>query len=561
MARRSKLKVFSLGGLDEIGKNMQVIEYMNDILIIDSGVAFPDAEMLGIDLVIPDFTYLIQNKHKVKGLVLTHGHEDHIGSIPYLLKELNIPVYGTKLTLGLVEVRLKEHRMLNKVKRICVNAGNTINVGRFKVEFIATTHSLADSCALAIETPVGTIVHSGDFKVDHTPISGKGIDLQRFAELGKEGVLLFMCESTNIEVPGYSGSEKTVGKMFDSVFSDTPNDRIIVATFSSNIYRIQQIVNTAVKYRRKVAFMGRSMLNVVKTAVDLGFLQIPEDVLIEVNDFKKYRDNQIVLITTGSQGEPMSALTRMARMEHRQVRVKTGDKIVISASSIPGNEQSVYNVINGLTKLGADVVYEGTMDIHVSGHACQEEIKLLHALVRPKFVMPCHGEYRHLRLHQQLLENMGMKKDNVFVMDIGEVLELTKNTAKIAGQVPSGQVLVDGLGIGDVGNIVLRDRKHLAEDGIIIVVLTVEQRSGKMVAGPDIVSRGFVYVRESGDLMDEARQVAERAIEKCMQKNIRDWHQIKLEIRNGLQEFVWDETKRRPMILPIIMHVDGRSKK
>ncbi len=554
-AKKAKLKVFSLGGLQEIGKNVTVYEYGEDIIIVDCGVAFPEDDMLGIDLVIPDFSYLVKNKEKVRGVFLTHGHEDHIGSIPYLFREINVPLYGTKLTLGLVDIKLKEHNLLNKVERICVNPGEKIRIGKFEVEFIRVTHSIADSCAFAISTPVATAVHTGDFKVDYTPIHGETIDLQRFAELGRKGVDLLLCESTNVEAKGYTMSEKTVGKIFENIFNESQNQRIMVATFSSNIHRIQQIVDSAVVHGRKIAVIGRSMINTVKTACELGYLDIPSNVMIDIYDIKNYTDDQLVIITTGSQGEPMSALSRMASAEHKQVEIKPGDKIVISASSIPGNEKSISRVINELLKKGAEVIYEGLMDVHVSGHARQEEIKLMHALVKPKYLIPIHGEYRHLKRHKELAIEMGMPKENIFLMGIGEILELTSQGARLNGYVQAGQILVDGLGVGDVGNIVLRDRKHLSQDGLIIVVVSLEHSSGTIIAGPDIISRGFVYVRESEDMMDEARRAISAALAKCQEKRFMEWSYLKTTIKDTVKEYVWQKTKRSPMILPIIMEV------
>ncbi len=546
---KGKLRIASLGGLQEIGKNITMFEYGNEIILIDCGVAFPQDSMLGIDLVTPDFTYLIKNKDKVKGLFLTHGHEDHIGSIPYLLKNFTVPIYGTNLTIGLVTNKIKEHNL--KAELNVVKAGDTVKVGQFGIEFIHVNHSIVDACAIAITTPVGVVVHSGDFKVDYTPIDGKIIDLQRFAELGKKGVQLFLCESTNVEAEGYTMSEKNVGEIFASIFDNSESQRIMVATFSSNIHRIQQILNFAIKHNRKVAIMGRSMVNNIRTASELGYINIPDGVFIENHEIKKYSDDKLVIITTGSQGEPMAALSRMASSEHRQVEIKPGDKVVISASPIPGNEKTVSKVINELMKKGAEVIYEGKMDIHVSGHGKKEEIKLLHALLKPKFFMPVHGEYRHLKLHKDLAVSMGMKKDNVFVMNIGDVLELDRKTAKINGTIPAGQVLIDGLGIGDVGNIVLRDRKHLSEDGLMVVVVGVQKDTGMFTAGPDIISRGFVYVRESEELMDGAREVVKNALEKCEGKN--DWTMIKSTIRDTLKDFLWQKTKRSPMILPVII--------
>ncbi len=554
-----KLKVIPLGGLHEIGKNITAFEYGDEIIIVDCGVAFPQDDMLGIDLVIPDFTYLIQNSDKIKGLVLTHGHEDHIGSLPYLLREISVPIYGTRLTIGLVETKLKEHNLLNSVVRYNVNAGETISLGEnFKVEFIRSTHSIADSVAFAITTPVGVVVHSGDFKIDYNPIQGEMINLQRFAELGKKGVLLFMCESTNVELKGYTMSESTVGAIFEKIFSDSENQRIMVATFSSNIDRIQQIINSAEKRKRKVCVIGRSMTNVVKTACDLGYLNMAENTLIDVTELKNYADNQLVIITTGSQGETMSALTRIALNEHRQIEVKPGDKIIISASPIPGNEKNVYRVINELLKKGADVIYDGLMDVHVSGHARQEEIKLLHALVKPKYVMPVHGEYKMLKAHRDLVESIGFDKDNVFIMANGDVLEINSKGGKILpAAVPSGQVFVDGLGVGDVGNIVLRDRRHLSQDGLMIVVVAMEKYTGQILSGPDIISRGFVYVRESEELMEEAREVVRDALSKCESKSMSEWSYVKTLIKDTLRDYLWHKTKRSPMILPIIMDIDN----
>jgi len=553
--KKSKLKVFSLGGLQEIGKNITILEYDNEMIALDCGVAFPQDNMLGIDLVIPDFSYLVKNKDKFKAVFLTHGHEDHIGSVPYLLREFNVPIYGTKLTLGLLENKLREHDLLSKAKLHQVKAGDVIPMGRFSVEFIRTTHSIADSTALAVKTPVGMVIHSGDFKIDYTPIQGETMDLHRFAELGKEGVLLFLCESTNVEQKGYTLSEKTVGTIFKKIFEESKDQRIMVATFSSNIHRIQQIVNCAVNHNRKVAIMGRSMENAVRTGIELGYLDIPKNVLIDVNELKSYVSKDLVIVTTGSQGEPMAALSRMASGDHRSVDIRPGDKIVISSSPIPGNEKTVSRVINDLMRKGAEVVYEGLMEVHVSGHARQEEIKLLHTLVKPKFLMPIHGEYRHLQAHRSLAKSLGMDKENIFIMDIGEVLELTDSTAKRAASVPSGQVLVDGLGVGDVGNIVLRDRKHLSQDGLMIVVLIMERETGHIVGGPDIISRGFVYVRESEILIAEARGLVREALDDCEERHITEWSYIKNLVRDVLKEYLWRKTKRSPMILPIIMEI------
>ena len=552
---KTRLKVMALGGLEEIGKNMTVLEYGNDIIVIDCGLAFPEDDMLGIDLVIPDITYLAKNVEKIRGIVLTHGHEDHIGALPYVLKQLRVPVFGTLLTLGLLENKLREHKLLDKTILHTVVPGEKVKLGEMMVEFIHTNHSIADSVALAIHTPVGTVIHTGDFKVDYTPIDGEIIDLQRFAELGGEGVLLLMSDSTNAERKGFTMSEKNVGKVFERIFEETPRNRIMVATFSSNIHRIQQIINAAYMYGRKVAIIGRSMINAVKTASELDYLWIPPRTLIDITEIKNYRDEQLVIITTGSQGETMSALSRIANSEHKQVTVKPDDKIIISASAIPGNEKNVIRVINELLKKGADVIYGGIEDIHVSGHARQEELKLMLALTKPKFFMPVHGEYMHLSCHRDLAMSMGMDKNNIFVMKLGEVLEVSKNEAKITGTVPAGQVMVDGLGVGDVGNIVLRDRKHLSEDGLMVVVVSMDSETGEIVAGPDIISRGFVYVRESEGLMDGAREVVLKALYECEEKNITSWNFMKKLIKDTLKNYFWQKTKRSPMILPIIMEV------
>lgn len=551
--KKAKLRVASLGGLGEIGKNMTILEYGSDIIIVDCGVAFPEDDMLGIDLVIPDYTYLVKNHDKVRGLFLTHGHEDHIGSIPYFLKEMSVPIYATKLTLGLVDNKLKEHNL--KAENVCIQPGEKVKAGCFEVEFIRTTHSIADSVAFSIKTPVGYVVHSGDFKVDYTPIQGEGMDLQRFAELGRAGVLLFLCESTNVEQKGYTMSERTVGHIFDKIFDESENERIIIATFSSNIHRIQQVINSAHSHNRKVAIIGRSMNNAVKTAIELGYMTVPESIIIEPSELKNYSPEQLTIITTGSQGEAMSALSRMAASDHRQVEISNRDKIIISASPIPGNEKLISKVINELMKKGADVLYEGLMEVHVSGHAKQEEIKLLHALVKPKYLMPIHGEYKHLKQHKELAKSLGMPSENIFIMNIGEVLEINENGAKVCTNIPAGQVLVDGLGVGDVGNIVLRDRRHLSQDGLMIVVVSMDRITDEIVAGPDIISRGFVYVRESEDLLDEARKVVCDALDKCERKNNTEWSFVKMTIKETLREFLWQKTKRSPMILPIIMEV------
>ena len=552
---KAKLKIAALGGLEEIGKNMTILEYGNDIMVIDCGLAFPEDDMLGIDLVIPDVTYLIKNIDKVRGIVLTHGHEDHIGALPYILKQLNVPVFGTLLTLGLLENKLREHKMLDKTVLHTVVPKERVNLGQFNVEFIHTNHSIADSVALAIHTPIGTVVHTGDFKVDYTPIDGEIIDLQRFGELGKEGVLLLMSDSTNAERKGFTMSEKSVGKVFEKIFEDTPKNRIMVATFSSNIHRIQQAVNAAHMYGRKVAIIGRSMVNAVKTASELEYLTIPPRTLIDIGEIKNYKDEQLVIITTGSQGETMSALSRIAMNEHKQVSVKPEDKIIISASAIPGNEKNVTRVVNELLKKGANVIYGDMEEIHVSGHARQEELKLMLALTKPKFFMPVHGEFMHLSCHKDLAISMGLDKKDIFIMKLGEVLELTRTEARINGTVPAGHVMVDGLGVGDVGNIVLRDRKHLSQDGLMVVVVTMDRESGTIVAGPDIISRGFVYVRVAEDLMDEAKKVVLVALLECEEKKITSWNYIKGVIKDTLKNFLWQKTKRSPMILPIIMDV------
>ncbi|HHW66707.1 MAG TPA: ribonuclease J [Epulopiscium sp.] len=551
-AKRSKLKIIPLGGLGEIGKNITAFEYNENIIVVDCGLAFPEDEMLGIDLVIPDITYLKKNAEKVKGIILTHGHEDHIGALPYFLKELNVPIYGTKLTIGLVENKLKEHNLLRTVKRHCVSTGETIDLDPFKIEFIRTNHSISDAVALAIHTPVGVVIHSGDFKVDYTPIKGNAIDLQRFAVLGSKGVLALLADSTNAERKGYTMSERTVGNALEEIFAEVGNHRIMVATFASNVDRVQQIINAAYKHDRKVAVIGRSMVNVVKTASELGYLDIPENTLIDLSEIKKYNDDQIVIIMTGSQGEPMAALSRIATSDHRQLEIKPGDKIILSSSPIPGNEKTVSKVINELFRKGADVIYE---DAHVSGHACQEELKLLHSLAKPKYFIPVHGEYRHLKHHAELAMMLGMPKENIHILSNGDVLELTKDSARVTGTVPSGQILVDGLGVGDVGNIVLRDRRHLSQDGLLVVVVTIDKASNTVISGPDIISRGFVYVRESEDLMDEARNVVKQSLNQCEQKQITEWSQIKSLIKDTLKDFLWQQTKRSPMILPIIMEV------
>ncbi|NMA86737.1 MAG: ribonuclease J [Tissierellia bacterium] len=554
MARKpNKLKIIPLGGLGEIGKNITILEYKDDIIIIDCGMSFPEDEMLGIDIVIPDITYLFKNKEKIKGIVLTHGHEDHIGGLPYVLKRLNVPVYGTKLTLGLLENKIKEHNMNNVVLNQ-VKAGDTIKLGIFSIEFIKTSHSIPDSVALAINTPVGVVCHTGDFKIDFTPINDNLIDLHKFAEIGSKGVLVLLADSTNVERPGYTMSEKTVGDTFNDIFLKAPQ-RIIVATFASNVHRVQQVVDAAELYDRKVVVSGRSMINTVNVAKELGYLRMKEDTIIDINDMDKYQSNEIVILTTGSQGEPMSALSRMAFSEHRKIELVPGDLVVISASPIPGNEKTVSRVINKLMELGTEVIYEALADVHVSGHACQEELKLIHTLLKPKYFIPVHGEHRHLKKHAELAMDLGMPEENILLGENGSVFEFTKNSAGFGKSVQAGNILVDGLGVGDVGNIVLRDRKHLSEDGLIVVVVTMSKQDGKVIAGPDIISRGFVYVRESEDLMEEARTVVRDVLTECEKKNITDWATLKSNIRDALRAFIYGKIKRNPMILPIIMEV------
>ncbi|AKA70005.1 ribonuclease J [Clostridium scatologenes] len=551
---KEKIKIIPLGGLNEIGKNLTAIEYKNDIVVIDCGLSFPDDEMLGIDLVIPDITYLQKNIDKVKGIFLTHGHEDHIGALPYVLKEMNVPVYGTKLTLGIIQTKLKEHNLLSVVELKCVKPKDIVKLDNVSVEFIRTSHSIADSVAIAIHTPIGVILHTGDFKIDYTPIDGCVADLARFAELGKRGVLVMLADSTNVERPGYTMSESTVGETFARIFTNAKG-RIIVATFASNIHRIQQIITESIKYNRKVAVSGRSMENIMEVAMELGYIDANKDVFINIDSINKYPNNRITIITTGSQGEPMSALSRMASSEHKKVNIIPGDRVIISASAIPGNEKLISKVINQLFKKGADVIYEALADVHVSGHACQEELKLMHTLVKPKFFMPVHGEYRHLKQHAELAVKLGLPSSNVVIADNGDVIEVTRDSIRKNGTVISGQVFVDGLGVGDVGNIVLRDRKHLSQDGILTVVVTIEKESGSVIAGPDIISRGFVYVRESEDLMEEARELVKDALKKCEEKHITEWASIKSNIKEVLRVFLYERTRRKPMILPIIMEI------
>ncbi len=554
MQKSKKIKITPLGGLHEIGKNMTVFEYGSDLLILDAGLAFPDDDMLGIDMVIPDITYLQKHKNRIRGIILTHGHEDHIGAIPYVLKEFNVPVFGTKLTLGILKNKLEEHGILNSTKLNVISPGATFTLGDFKVEFIRSNHSIADAVAVAFHTPAGTILHTGDFKIDSTPIDGEMIDLGRIGELGKDGVLLLMSDSTNAERKGYTMSERTVGATFDNVFENCTK-RIFVATFASNIHRVQQIINAAVKYGRKVAVSGRSMENVLAAAIELGYMDIPKNTLIKLDEISRYPKEQLVIITTGSQGETMSALSRMAFSGHKKVNIEADDLVIISASPIPGNEKAISNVINELLKHGAEVIYESLADVHVSGHACQEELKIILALAKPKYFMPVHGEFKHLSRHRDLALQMGMDSKDIFMMENGHVLEVSKQGAKVTGIVPSGRVLVDGLGVGDVGSIVLRDRKHLSEDGLIVVVMTIDHVSQTVVAGPDIISRGFVYVRESEDLMESMRLKTADIVNTCLENNTLDWASLKSHVKNELGAFIFGKTKRKPMILPVIMDI------
>ena len=550
----SKVRVMMLGGLNEIGKNLAVIEYENDMIIIDCGLAFPDEDMLGVDLVIPDFTYLEKNASKIRGILITHGHEDHIGGLPYLLKELDVPVYGTRLTLGILESKLAEHRLLGERELVTVEAGTILKLGVFKCEFIRVNHSIADACMIAIRTPEGTILHTGDFKLDVSPIGGEMMDLTRIGEYGREGILLLMCESTNVEKPGFTPSERKVGASLDMIFMTNADKRIIIATFSSNVHRVQQIINSSAKFGRKVAVTGRSMLNVVGAAVRLGYMEVPKGVLIDIADINRYPREQITIVTTGSQGEPMSALYRMAFADHSQVELTPNDLVVLSSHAIPGNEKLVGRIINEMYKKGVNVYHDEAV-VHVSGHACQEELKLIHALTKPKFFMPIHGEYHHLMQHKELAEYMGMDPANIFVCDIGQVLELDRDSCKRASTVPSGRMLVDGYGVGDVGNIVLRDRRHLAQDGLIVVVATVDIDEATIISGPDIISRGFVYVRECEELMDEVREIVRRDLSGALESGVTEWTQMKTGVKDALSKYLYSKTKRKPMILPVIMNV------
>ena len=548
----SRLKVIPLGGLEQIGMNITAFEYEDSIVVVDCGLSFPEDDMLGIDLVIPDITYLKNNIEKVKGFVITHGHEDHIGALPYVLKEINVPVYATRLTMGLIENKLKEHNLTGQVKRKVVKFGQSINLGQFRIEFIKTNHSIVDAAALAIYSPAGIVVHTGDFKVDYTPVFGDAIDLQRFAELGKKGVLALMCDSTNAERPGFTPSERTLGKTFDALFEEHKNTRILIATFASNVDRVQQIINSAYKFGRKVVVEGRSMVNIIEVATNLGCLSIPDKTLIDIEQLKNYPREKTVIITTGSQGESMAALSRMAEDNHKKISIGPGDTVIFSSNPIPGNEKAVTNVINELLVKGADVIFQ---DVHVSGHACQEEIKLIYSLVHPRYAIPVHGEYKHLIAQAKISRVLGIDKERIFILRSGDVLEMSEESAEVTGKVPVGDILVDGLGVGDVGNIVLRDRQHLAEDGIMIVVLSLDGATDQLVSGPDIVSRGFVYVRESDELMEEAHVVVSEAVNGCLDRGISDWGKLKSAIKDSLGDYVWKKTKRRPMILPIIMEV------
>ena len=549
-----KLRVMSLGGLQEIGKNMTVIEYGDDIIVIDAGLGFPDDEMLGVDLVIPDISYLVKNAHKVRGILITHGHEDHIGAVPYVLAQINVPIYGTRLSLGIIEGRLDENPPAFDPELYTVEAGDVINLGVFKAEFIHVNHSIADACAISIKTPVGVVFHTGDFKLDVSPIDGKMMDLTRIGEIGKMGVELLLCESTNAERPGFTSSERTVGFSLERIFAQYEDKRLIITTFSSNVHRVQQIINTAANHGRKVAVLGRSMVNVIGAAAELGYMDLPDGVLIDINDIKRYRPEDVALITTGSQGEPMSALYRIAFGEHDKVRISSGDVVVLSSSAIPGNEKLVGKIINALVKNGVKVVNDSTEDVHVSGHACREEIKLMMALLKPKYLMPIHGEYRHLYANKDIGEFMGIPSENIFISELGKVLEIDKKGARFNGTETAGKVLVDGSGVGDIGSVVLRDRKHLSEDGLVVVVATIDLGGQLIVSGPDIVSRGFVYVKESEELMKEAKRVAEQSLERAMARRI-DWTYIKGEIKDDLAKFIFKETKRKPMILPVIMDI------
>ena len=548
--KKSRLRIIPLGGLEEIGMNITAFEYEDSIIVVDCGLAFPTDEMFGVDMVIPDTTFLQNNLDKVKAFVITHGHEDHIGALPYVLRDVNVPVYATRLTMGIIEHKLEERKMLEVTERHVVKFGETIELGKFKVEFIKTNHSIVDAAALAIYSPVGVVVHTGDFKVDYTPVFGDAIDLQRFAELGRDGVLALLCDSTNAERPGYTPSEKTVGKTFDILFQEHKDTRLIIATFASNVDRVQQIINTAYKYGRKVVVEGRSMVNIIDTARELGCISIPENTLIDIDSLKNYPDSKTVIITTGSQGESMAALSRMAENTHRKIHIGPGDTVIFSSNPIPGNEKSVTNVINQLLMKGADVIFQ---DVHVSGHPCQEEIKLIYTLVQPKYAVPVHGEYKHLKAHEKIARELGYTSDNIFLLHSGDVLELDRSSARVNGRVQVGEVMVDGLGVGDVGNVVLRDRQHLAEDGVVLVSFAMDGSSGELVSGPEVTSRGFVYLKESDQLMDEAQAISRDVIDGCLSRGISDWGKLKSSVREELSDYFWKKTQRRPMIIPMIL--------
>lgn len=545
-----KVKIIPLGGLEKIGMNITAFEYEDSIIVVDCGISFPEDDMLGIDLVIPDFSYLLQNRHKVKGFFITHGHEDHIGALPYILKDLNVPVYATKLTHGLIELKLKEHNLLKNAKRKVVKHGQSINSGAFRVEFIKTNHSIADASALAITSPAGVILHTGDFKIDYSPLFGDAINLPRFAEIGKKGVLALMCDSTNAQREGFTMSEQKVAKTFDILFTENISSRMIIATFASNVDRVNQIISTAYKFGKKVVIQGRSMVNVIKVASELGYIEIPENTVIEVEEMKKYPDEKLVIITTGSQGENMAGLSRMADATHKKIIIRPGDKVILSSTPIPGNEKAVARIINDLSRKGAEVIYQ---DTHVSGHACQEELKLIYALLKPQYVIPVHGEFKHLKAQEKLAQSMGIPADNIFILQSGNVLELSEKEGGMIGQVTAGEVFVDGLGVGDVGNIVIRDRQNLSANGLLIVIIGIQKGSNQVISGPEVVSRGFVYVRESDELMVKIRRVAGSSLEKC--KNTRDWSKIKAMLKDDISEFLWKEIKRTPVILPIIMEI------
>lgn len=554
MIKDKSVKIIPLGGLGEIGKNITAIEYEDEIIIIDTGIAFPDEEMYGVDIIIPDITYLLNNASKVKGIFLTHGHEDHIGALPYILKQLNVPVYGTRLTLGIVETKLKEHNILSDCQLNSVEAGDIVPIVNLKIEFIRSTHSIADACCIAIHTPLGVILHTGDFKIDYTPIDGLVMDLERIVSLGKQGILLLMADSTNVERLGHTMSEKSIGETFNRIFS-TAEGRVIVATFASNIHRMQQIINASIMYGRKVAFSGRSMENISRVAIELGYLHIPEGNMISVDEINDYNHNQITIITTGSQGEPMAALARIAFSNHRKIKIEPKDLYIISASPIPGNDKLISRVINQLFKKGASVIYEDLEDVHVSGHAYQEELKLIHTLTKPKYFMPVHGEYRHLKHHGDLAHKLGMERSNIFTLETGQVLQLAHEEVKIDGRVHAGNVLVDGLGVGDVGNVVLRDRRQLAQDGMLTIVVTIERDSYSIISGPDVITRGFVYVKESGELINQVKEIARKELEKCLENKIIEWSVLKISMKKSIEKFLYEKVKRRPTILPIIMEV------